>query len=68
MTACTETDREHLARAIELAHNGVCAVTPNPIVGAVIVRDGVVLGEGWHERLGEAHAEVNAMRACDGRI
>jgi diaminohydroxyphosphoribosylaminopyrimidine deaminase/5-amino-6-(5-phosphoribosylamino)uracil reductase len=41
-------------------------VSPNPLVGAVIVRDDVVLGEGWHEEYGGPHAEVNAIRACDG--
>jgi diaminohydroxyphosphoribosylaminopyrimidine deaminase / 5-amino-6-(5-phosphoribosylamino)uracil reductase len=64
MTTTTETDRAHLARAIELAGRGVGAVKPNPAVGAVIARDGEVLGEGWHERFGAAHAEVNAIEAC----
>ena len=64
MTATTDTDRLHLARAIELAGRGVGAVKPNPAVGAVIARDGEVLGEGWHERFGAAHAEVNAIEAC----
>ena len=48
MTTCTDTDRAHLERAIELARNGVGAVKPNPVVGAVVARDGEVLGEGWH--------------------
>jgi diaminohydroxyphosphoribosylaminopyrimidine deaminase/5-amino-6-(5-phosphoribosylamino)uracil reductase len=43
-------------------------VKPNPLVGAVIVRDGEVLGEGWHERYGEAHAEVKAIEACSANI
>ncbi len=60
----TDTDRLHLARAIELAGRGVGAVKPNPAVGAVVARDGEVLGEGWHERFGAAHAEVNAIEAC----
>ncbi len=64
MTIRTETDRVHLTRAIELAQNGTGAVKPNPVVGAVIARDGEVLGEGWHERYGAAHAEVNAIEAC----
>jgi diaminohydroxyphosphoribosylaminopyrimidine deaminase / 5-amino-6-(5-phosphoribosylamino)uracil reductase len=64
MTVVTDTDRLHLARAIELAGRGVGAVKPNPVVGAVIARDGEVLGEGWHERFGAAHAEVNAIEAC----
>jgi diaminohydroxyphosphoribosylaminopyrimidine deaminase/5-amino-6-(5-phosphoribosylamino)uracil reductase len=62
----TETDHAHLARAVELAQRGLGRVSPNPVVGAVIVRDDVVLGEGWHEEYGGPHAEVNAIRACDG--
>ena len=64
MPVCTKTDEAHLARAIELADNGRGAVKPNPVVGAVVARDGAVLGEGWHERYGAAHAEVNAIEAC----
>ncbi len=64
MPVTTETDRLHLSRAIELAGRGVGAVKPNPAVGAVIAREGEVLGEGWHERFGGAHAEVNAIEAC----
>ena len=60
----TDVDHDHLARAIELAERGAGRVSPNPVVGAVIVRDGEVLGEGWHEEYGGAHAEVNAIRAC----
>jgi diaminohydroxyphosphoribosylaminopyrimidine deaminase / 5-amino-6-(5-phosphoribosylamino)uracil reductase len=60
----TQADHAHLARAIELAGHGAGRVSPNPLVGAVVVRDGEVLGEGWHERYGEAHAEVNAIAAC----
>src|SRR6476660_9823603 len=64
MSVCTETDQAYLARAIELAGNGAGAVRPNPLVGAVIARDGAILGGGWHERYGGAHAEVNAIEAC----
>jgi diaminohydroxyphosphoribosylaminopyrimidine deaminase / 5-amino-6-(5-phosphoribosylamino)uracil reductase len=62
----TETDHAHLARAIEIAERGVGRVSPNPAVGAVIVRDDRVLGEGWHEAYGGPHAEVNAITACGG--
>jgi diaminohydroxyphosphoribosylaminopyrimidine deaminase/5-amino-6-(5-phosphoribosylamino)uracil reductase len=62
----TETDHAHLARAIELAQNGLGRVSPNPVVGAVIVRDSEVLGEGWHDEYGGPHAEVNAIAACGG--
>jgi diaminohydroxyphosphoribosylaminopyrimidine deaminase/5-amino-6-(5-phosphoribosylamino)uracil reductase len=64
MSTCTDTDRIHLNRAIELARNGVGAVKPNPVVGAVVARDGETLGEGWHEEFGGLHAEVNAIEAC----
>jgi diaminohydroxyphosphoribosylaminopyrimidine deaminase / 5-amino-6-(5-phosphoribosylamino)uracil reductase len=64
MGSYSETDKAHLARAIELARNGADAVRPNPVVGAVVARDGRVLGEGWHEAYGAAHAEVNAIEAC----
>src|SRR2546423_749341 len=50
MAVSTETDKAYLARAIELAGNGAGAVKPNPLVGAVVARDGEILGEGWHER------------------
>lgn len=64
MTTCTDTDKAHLARAIELAGNGLGAVKPNPVVGAVVARGGEVLGEGWHEKFGGVHAEINAIEAC----
>jgi diaminohydroxyphosphoribosylaminopyrimidine deaminase / 5-amino-6-(5-phosphoribosylamino)uracil reductase len=64
MAPCDDTDKAHLARAIELAQNGAGAVRPNPVVGAVVARDGEVLGEGWHQEFGAAHAEVNAIEAC----
>jgi diaminohydroxyphosphoribosylaminopyrimidine deaminase / 5-amino-6-(5-phosphoribosylamino)uracil reductase len=64
MPSCTDTDKLHLQRAIELARNGTGAVKPNPVVGAVVARDGEILGEGWHREYGGAHAEVNAIEAC----
>ena len=54
-------------RALELAERGRGTTQPNPVVGAVLVRDGEVVGEGWHERKGEAHAEVNAIAAAGDR-
>jgi diaminohydroxyphosphoribosylaminopyrimidine deaminase / 5-amino-6-(5-phosphoribosylamino)uracil reductase len=60
------TDHQHLERAIDLAANGVGRVHPNPVVGAVIVRDGVVLGEGWHDEFGGLHAERAAIAAAGG--
>jgi diaminohydroxyphosphoribosylaminopyrimidine deaminase/5-amino-6-(5-phosphoribosylamino)uracil reductase len=64
MALRTETDRLHLARAVELAERGYGRVSPNPVVGAVLVRNGQVLGEGWHDELGGPHAEVNAIAAA----
>ncbi|MGH3138685.1 MAG: bifunctional diaminohydroxyphosphoribosylaminopyrimidine deaminase/5-amino-6-(5-phosphoribosylamino)uracil reductase RibD [Gaiellales bacterium] len=62
--ALTDADRAHLARCLELAERGGRTAAPNPVVGAVVVRDGIVIGEGWHERPGGAHAEVVALRAA----
>jgi diaminohydroxyphosphoribosylaminopyrimidine deaminase/5-amino-6-(5-phosphoribosylamino)uracil reductase len=64
MATCTDTDRAHLARAIELARRGAGSVKPNPVVGAVVARGEESLGEGWHEEFGGSHAEVNAIEAC----
>jgi diaminohydroxyphosphoribosylaminopyrimidine deaminase/5-amino-6-(5-phosphoribosylamino)uracil reductase len=57
-------DRALLERCLELAERGARTAAPNPLVGCVLVRDGVVIGEGWHERPGQPHAEVNALRAA----
>jgi diaminohydroxyphosphoribosylaminopyrimidine deaminase / 5-amino-6-(5-phosphoribosylamino)uracil reductase len=54
-------DESWMRRAIELAERGRGHVEPNPLVGAVIVRDGRAIGEGWHEKYGQAHAEINAL-------
>jgi diaminohydroxyphosphoribosylaminopyrimidine deaminase/5-amino-6-(5-phosphoribosylamino)uracil reductase len=56
-----ETDLSWMRRALELAERGRGHVEPNPLVGAVVVRGGQRVGEGWHERHGAAHAEVNAL-------
>ena len=56
-----------LERALELAERGRGTAHPNPVVGAVVVRDGEVVGEGWHERKGEPHAEVNALAEAGER-
>ena len=60
-------DHRFMARALRLAEKGLFTTTPNPRVGCVIVRDGAIVGEGWHERAGEAHAEVRALRAAGER-
>src|ERR671913_2236057 len=64
MTQLQQTDHVHLARAIEIAEGGRGRTSPNPMVGAVVVRDGEVLGEGFHAAHGEAHAEREALAAC----
>jgi diaminohydroxyphosphoribosylaminopyrimidine deaminase/5-amino-6-(5-phosphoribosylamino)uracil reductase len=57
----------HFERALELAERGRLTASPNPVVGAVIVRGGEVVGEGWHERRGEPHAETHALAAAGER-
>ena len=56
-------DELYMHRCIQLARNGLCGAPPNPMVGAVIVCDGKIIGEGYHAKCGEAHAEVNAIRS-----
>ena len=63
----TDTDRRLLARAIELAEGGRGKVSPNPLVGAVVAIDDEPVSEGFHQELGGAHAEVEAIRAAGGR-
>lgn len=58
---------DHLRRALELAERGRGTTRPNPVVGAVVARDGEVVGEGWHERKGDPHAEVIALEAAGER-
>jgi diaminohydroxyphosphoribosylaminopyrimidine deaminase/5-amino-6-(5-phosphoribosylamino)uracil reductase len=57
-------DAGYMARALQLAERGLYTTDPNPRVGCVIVNQGRVVGEGWHERAGEAHAEINALKAA----
>ena len=56
------TDHEFMAQALRLAEKGLYTTTPNPRVGCVIVRDGKPVGTGWHERAGEPHAEIHALK------
>lgn len=56
-------DEKFMRRCLQLAQKGEGAVSPNPMVGAVIVHNGEIIGEGYHRKFGEAHAEVNAVRA-----
>jgi diaminohydroxyphosphoribosylaminopyrimidine deaminase/5-amino-6-(5-phosphoribosylamino)uracil reductase len=66
-TLLTTEDRAHLRRALELAEGGRGRVSPNPLVGAVVVRDGEAIGEGFHAELGDLHAERAALEECRGR-
>ena len=63
----TASHRHHLERAFELAERGRGTTRPNPVVGAVVVQDCGVVGEGWHERPGAPHAEIVALRAAGER-
>ena len=58
------TDIEYMRLALDLAKNGLGFVNPNPMVGAVIVKNGRIIGKGWHEKCGELHAERNAFANC----
>ncbi|CDH43410.1 bifunctional diaminohydroxyphosphoribosylaminopyrimidine deaminase/5-amino-6-(5-phosphoribosylamino)uracil reductase RibD [Candidatus Contendibacter odensensis] len=57
-------DYRFMARALTLARRGLYSTDPNPRVGCVLVREGAIVGEGWHQRAGEPHAEVNALNAA----
>lgn len=63
----TDTDREYMLLALSLAERGRGETSPNPMVGAVIVRDGVIVGRGYHARAGGDHAEVAALREAGSR-
>jgi diaminohydroxyphosphoribosylaminopyrimidine deaminase / 5-amino-6-(5-phosphoribosylamino)uracil reductase len=63
----TPLDRARMERALALAGRGLYTTTPNPRVGCVVARAEEIVGEGFHERAGEAHAEVNALRAAGAR-
>lgn len=58
-------DSEYMRLALQLARKGAGRVSPNPMVGAVIVKDGVVIGQGYHQQYGGLHAERNALAACE---
>lgn len=60
---CLMNNQEYMRRAIELARKGAGWTSPNPMVGAVIVKEGRVIGEGWHKKCGDLHAERNAFAA-----
>ena len=60
-------DHGMMARALQLAERGLWTTSPNPRVGCVLVRGGEIVGEGWHEKAGEPHAEIHALRAAGER-
>ena len=62
------TDEEYMKRALQLARRGVEKVSPNPMVGAVIVRAGKIIAEGYHHKFGEDHAEIDAIKKASGKI
>lgn len=64
MSSATDADHAYMRRALELAERGWGRVAPNPLVGAVLVREGEVVGEGWHAEYGRSHAEVAALLAA----
>jgi diaminohydroxyphosphoribosylaminopyrimidine deaminase/5-amino-6-(5-phosphoribosylamino)uracil reductase len=66
-SAFSQTDREYMSRALALAERGLYTTTPNPRVGSVVVRDGLLAGEGWHVAAGQPHAEVIAIRQAAER-
>lgn len=66
--ALTPEDFNFMARAFRLAERGLYTTMPNPRVGCVLVKDGQVIGEGWHVRAGEPHAEVNALLAAGDKV
>ena len=63
----TEENEKYMLRAIELAKKGEGWTNPNPLVGAVIVKDGKIIGEGWHHKYGDLHAERDALKNCAER-
>ncbi|MGB8327590.1 MAG: riboflavin biosynthesis protein RibD, partial [Steroidobacteraceae bacterium] len=60
-------DERAMRRALELAERGLATTDPNPRVGCVVAHGDEIVGEGWHERAGEPHAEVVALRAAGAR-
>ena len=67
MTLDADADRRYMRSALELAAGGAGWVSPNPMVGCVVVKDGQVVGRGYHQRFGGPHAEVHALREAGSR-
>lgn len=68
MDPFTADDHVHMAQALRLAEKGRYTAHPNPVVGCVLVRDGAVIGSGWHQKAGAAHAEINALGNADKSV
>ena len=71
MRCCNTSDTQYMRRCLQLARCGQGSTSPNPMVGALIVHDGRIIGEGYHIKAGEPHAEVNAVKSvrdCDRRL
>ena len=66
-SSSADADEKFMTRALKLAARGINTTHPNPRVGCVVVADGEIVGEGWHERAGESHAEIIALRAAGKR-
>ncbi|NOZ37822.1 MAG: bifunctional diaminohydroxyphosphoribosylaminopyrimidine deaminase/5-amino-6-(5-phosphoribosylamino)uracil reductase RibD [Gammaproteobacteria bacterium] len=64
MSSFSRADHAFMARALQLAEKGLYTTDPNPRVGCVLVKNGKLIGEGWHQRAGEAHAEIHALNAA----
>jgi len=67
MTPDTAVDVQYMQQALELARGGLGFVSPNPLVGCVLVKDGTVVGQGYHQRFGGPHAEVHALQERPAR-
>ena len=59
-------DHAYMSQALQLAEKGLYSTSPNPRVGCVIVRDGKIVGSGWHVKTGQPHAEINALNIAGG--
>ena len=57
-------DKDYMRLALQLAKKGCGWTSPNPMVGAVVAKEGRIIGQGWHQRYGQAHAERNALASC----
>ena len=59
------SDHGYMQQCLELAHQGRYSTHPNPMVGSLVVKDNIIIGQGFHERAGDAHAEINALKMAE---